>query len=51
MLVDCTTDEIVLASLLNDYHLVVHRLPLSSTRDYVVILKSGSHFITSERES
>ena len=36
MLVDYTTDEAVLAGLLNDYRLVVHRLPLSSVRDYVV---------------
>ena len=51
MLVDYTTDEAVLAGLLNDYRLVVHRLPLSSVRDYVVTLKSGSQFTTSEREN
>jgi len=48
--VDYTTDEAVLAGLLNDYRLVVHRLPLSPVRDYVVPLKSGSQFTTSERE-
>ena len=51
MLIDYTTDEAVLAGLLNDYRLVVHRLPLSSVRDYVVTLKSGQQFTTSERES
>ena len=51
MLVDYTTDEAVLAGLLNDYRLVVHRLPLSSVRDYVVTFKSGSKFTTSEREN
>ncbi|WP_177204902.1 DEAD/DEAH box helicase [Hymenobacter arizonensis] len=51
MLVDYTTDEAVLAGLLNDYRLVVHRLPLSSVRDYVVAFQSGSQFTTSERES
>lgn len=49
--VDYTTDEAVLAGLLNDYRLVVHRLPLSPVRDYVVTLKSGQQFTTSERES
>lgn len=47
---DYTTDEAVLAGLLNDYRLVVHRLPLSSVRDYVVTTNSGSQFTTSERE-
>lgn len=51
MLIDYTTDEAVLAGLLNDYRLVVHRLPLSSVRDYVVAFQSGSQFTTSERES
>ena len=51
MRVDYTTDEAVLAGLLNDYRLVVHRLPLSPVRDYVVTLKTGSQFTTSERES
>ncbi len=51
MLVDYTTDEAVLAGLLNDYRLVVHRLPLSSVRNYVVAFQSGSQFTTSERES
>ena len=51
MRVDYTTDEAVLAGLLNDYRLVVHRLPLSPVRDYTVILKTGSQFTTSERES
>lgn len=50
MRVDYTTDEAVLAGLLNDYRLVVHRLPLSSVRDYVVTTNSGSQFTTSERE-
>ena len=51
MLVDYTTDEAVLAGLLNDYRLVVHRLPLSPVRDYVVTLPSGSQFTTSERDN
>ena len=40
-----------LAGLLNDYRLVVHRLSLSSVRDYLVAFQSGSQFTTSERES
>jgi len=51
MLVDYTTDEAVLAGLLNDYRLVVHRLPLSPVRDYLLTFKSGSQFTTSEWES
>ena len=51
ILIDYTTDEAVLAGLLNDYRLVVHCLPLSSVRDYVVAFQSGSQFTTSERES
>ena len=51
MLIDYTTDEAVLAGLLNDYRLVVHRLSLSSVRDYVVAFQSRSQFTTSERES
>ena len=51
MLLNYTTDEAVLAGLLNDYRLVVHRLSLSSARDYVVAFQSGSQFTTSERES
>ena len=49
--VDYTTDEAVLADLLNDYRLVVHRLPLSSVRDYVLTTKAGTQFTTSEREN
>jgi superfamily II DNA or RNA helicase len=51
ILVDYTTDEAVLAGLLNDYRLVVHRLPLSTVRDYQLTFKSGSQFTTSEREN
>ena len=51
MRVDYTTDEAVLAGLLNDYRLVVHRLPLSPVRDYVFTTKAGRSFTTSERES
>jgi superfamily II DNA or RNA helicase len=51
ILVDYTTDEAVLAGLLNDYRLVVHRLPLSAVRDYQITFKSGSQFTTSEREN
>ncbi len=51
ILVDYTTDEAILAGLLNDYRLVVHRLPLGSVRDYVVTTKAGSQFTTSEREN
>jgi superfamily II DNA or RNA helicase len=43
ILVDYTTDEAGVAGLLNDYRLVVHRLPLRTTRDYVLT--------TSEREN
>jgi superfamily II DNA or RNA helicase len=51
IVVDYTTDEAVLAGLLNDYRLVVHRLPLRTVRDYVLTTKSGSQFTTSEREN
>ena len=51
IVIDYTTDEAVLAGLLNDYRLVVHRLPLRTTRDYVLTTKSGSQFTTSEREN
>jgi superfamily II DNA or RNA helicase len=51
IIVDYTTDEAVLAGLLNDYRLVVHRLPLRTARDYVLTTKSGSQFTTSEREN
>jgi superfamily II DNA or RNA helicase len=51
ILLDYTTDEAVLAGLLNDYCLVVHRLPLSTVRDYQLTYKSGSQFTTSEREN
>ncbi|WP_223654427.1 DEAD/DEAH box helicase [Hymenobacter psoromatis] len=51
ILVDYTTDEAVLAGLLNDYRLVVHRLPLRKVRDYVLTTKAGSQFTTSEREN
>jgi len=49
--VDYTTDEAVLAGLLNDYRLVVHRLPLSPVRDYALTTKAGQVYTTSERES
>lgn len=39
IVVDYTTDEAVLAGLLNDYRLVVHRLPLRKVRDYVLTTK------------
>ena len=51
ILIDYTTDEAVLAGLLNDYRLVVHRLPLSAVRDYQITFKSGSQLTTSEREN
>ncbi|SFQ79730.1 DEAD/DEAH box helicase [Hymenobacter arizonensis] len=51
IVIDYTTDEAVLAGLLNDYRLVVHRLPLSPVRDHRVSLRSGQQFTTSERES
>ncbi len=51
IVVDYTTDEAVLAGLLNDYRLVVHRLPLRTERDYVLTTKSGSRFTTSELEN
>ncbi|MDJ0368058.1 helicase-related protein [Hymenobacter sp. H14-R3] len=51
IVVDYTTDEAVLAGLLNDYRLVVHRLPLRTERDYVLTTKAGSQFTTSEREN
>jgi superfamily II DNA or RNA helicase len=46
IVVDYTTDEAVLAGLLNDY-----RLPLRTVRDYVLTTKAGSQFTTSEREN
>jgi superfamily II DNA or RNA helicase len=49
--VDYTTAEAVLAGLLNDYRLVMHRLPLSTVRDYQLTFKSGSQHLTSEREN
>ena len=51
IVVDYTTDEAVLAGLLNDYRLLVHRLPLRTVRDYQLTTKSGSQFSTSEREN
>jgi superfamily II DNA or RNA helicase len=51
IVVDYTTDEAVLAGLLNDYRLVVHRLPLSSVRDYELTTKAGQTYTTSEREN
>ena len=51
ILIDYTTDEAVLAGLLNDYRLVVHQLPLSPVRDYVFTTRAGSSFTTSEREN
>jgi hypothetical protein len=42
ILVDHTTDEAMLAVLLNDYRLVVHRLPLSPVRDYLLTSKSAA---------
>jgi hypothetical protein len=51
ILMDYTTEEAVLAGLLNDYRLVMHRLPLRTECDYVLIIKSGSQFVTSEREN
>jgi len=50
ILIDYTTDEAVLAGLLNDYRLVVHRLPLSLVRDYQFTTKAGGQYTTSERE-
>jgi len=50
ILLDYTTAEAVLASLLNDYRLVVHRLPLSPVRDYHFTTKAGGQFTSSERE-
>lgn len=51
MRMDYTTDEAMLAGLLNDCCLVVHRLPLSSVRDYAVTLKYGQQFTTNKRVS
>lgn len=51
ILVDYTTDEAVLAGLLNDYRLVVHRLPLRPVRDYVYTTSTGQTYTTSERAS
>ena len=51
ILVDYTTDEAVLAGLLNDYRLVVHRLQLSPVRGYLLTLPSGNQFTTSERDN
>ncbi|MGI4873088.1 MAG: DEAD/DEAH box helicase [Janthinobacterium lividum] len=51
IVVDYTTDEAVLAGLLNDYRLVVHRLPLRTVRDYELTTKAGQQYTTSEREN
>jgi superfamily II DNA or RNA helicase len=51
IVVDYTTDEAVLAGLLNDYRLVVHRLPLRTVRDYELTTKTGQSYTTSEREN
>ncbi|MGI4869638.1 MAG: DEAD/DEAH box helicase [Janthinobacterium lividum] len=51
IVVDYTTDEAVLAGLLNDYRLVVHRLPLRTVRDYELTNKAGQTYTTSEREN
>ena len=51
IVVDYTTDEAVLAGLLNDYRLVVHRLPLRAVRDFSYTTKTGQTYTTSERES
>jgi superfamily II DNA or RNA helicase len=51
IVVDYTTDEAVLAGLLNDYRIMVHALPLSTVRDYELTTKSGQTFLTSEREN
>lgn len=51
IIVDYTTDEAVLAGLLNDYRLVVHRLALNPVRDYQLITKAGQPYTTSEREN
>jgi len=50
IVVDYTTDEAVLAGLLNDYRLVVHRLPLRPVRDFSYTTKTGQTYTTSERE-
>lgn len=50
IVVDYTTDEAVLAGLLNGYRLVVHRLALRTVRDYTFQTKAGQQYVTSERE-
>ena len=50
ILVDYTTDEAVLAGLLNGYRLVVHRLALRTVRDYAYTTKAGQTYVSSERE-
>jgi hypothetical protein len=51
ILIDYTTDDVVLAGLLNGYRLVMHRLPLRTECDYALTTKSSSQFVTSEREN
>jgi len=51
IVVDYTTDEAVLAGLLNDYRIIVHRLRLSGVRDYQFTTKAGQQFTTSEWEN
>lgn len=50
LVVDYTTDEAVLAGLLNGYRLVVHQLALRTVRDYAFQTKAGQLYVTSERE-
>ena len=49
LIVDFATDEAVVAGLLNDYRLVVHRLPLRPVRDYAYTTKTGQTCTTSAR--
>ncbi|WBA44038.1 hypothetical protein [Hymenobacter canadensis] len=41
----------LLAGLLNNYRLVMHRLTLSSVHNYVLTFKSGKQFTTGEGEN
>lgn len=45
------TNEAVDDGLLNDYRIYIHRIPLSTTKEYYVEMKNGGGWWTSEREN
>lgn len=45
------TDDAVDAKILNDYHIIVHKVTLGTTRTHKVTTKSGGFFMTSELDN